>query len=396
MLKRIVTLAISLVIVLSVTVVAAQIDPITLPAPTGDYAVSRLDRDFTDESREEIFTEDADDFRRLLVTFYYPATPAANAEPAPYINPEARQALATVGIPFDVTGMINGHVYEDEPVASGQDTYPVLIFSPGFGAQPAFYSALLTELASQGYIIAVITHTYSIPVTRFPNGDLIMANGAGMNVNDAMGAVWFADAQFVLNTLETINAEDPILAGTLDLTHIGAFGHSYGGATAAMLAAHEERVLAGINMDGSLYGDVRTGDAPINTPFLHILSDIYDPSDEELSAAGITRDQLDEFLTGMMSEFSTAYSTATPGYMFTLADSAHSSFTVDILFSAPLFGGLVNENVIGSIAPDDAFAVISRSILTFFDQYVRGVEGVALTTLEFPAVEDFQTLNNAS
>ncbi|MBK8034085.1 MAG: hypothetical protein IPK17_32200 [Chloroflexi bacterium] len=54
---------------------------------------------------------------------------------------------------------------------------PVAHFSPGFGAQPAFYSALLTELASQGYIIAVITHTYSIPVTRFPNGDLIMANG---------------------------------------------------------------------------------------------------------------------------------------------------------------------------------------------------------------------------
>ncbi|MBN8636558.1 MAG: hypothetical protein J0M07_14615 [Anaerolineae bacterium] len=394
MLKRIVTLAIALAIVLSVTVVAAQMDPITLPAPTGEYAVSRLDRDLTDESREEIFTQDANDFRRLLVTFYYPADPTANAEPAPYIDIETRQALATaVGIPFDVTGMINGHVYEDEPVASGQDNYPVLIFSPGFGAQPAFYSALLTELVSQGYIIAVITHTHSIPVTLFPNGDLITANGAGMNVNDAMGVVWFADAQFVLNTLESINAEDPVLAGTLDLTHIGAFGHSYGGATAAMLAAHEERVLAGINMDGSLYGDVRTGDAPINTPFLHILSDIYDPSDEELSAAGITREQLDEFLAGMESEFTNAYSTATPGYMFTLADSAHSSFTVDILFSAPLFGGLVDENVIGTIAPDDAFAVLSRSILTFFDQYVRGSEGVSLAALDFPAIKDFQTLN---
>ena len=79
MLKRIVTLAIPLVIILSVTVVAAQMDPITLPTPTGEYAVSRLDRDLTDESREEIFTEDADDFRRLLVTFYYPAAGAANA-----------------------------------------------------------------------------------------------------------------------------------------------------------------------------------------------------------------------------------------------------------------------------------------------------------------------------
>ncbi len=396
MLKRIVTLAIPLVIILSVTVVAAQMDPITLPTPTGEYAVSRLDRDLTDESREEIFTEDADDFRRLLVTFYYPAAPAANAEPAPYINMETRQALATVGIPFTVTGMINGHVYENEPIANTQNTYPVLIFSPGFGAQLSFYSTLLAEIASQGYIIAVITHTYSIPVTMFPNGDVIMANVAGMSISDDMGAVWFADAQFILNTLETINADDPVLAGTLDLTQIGAFGHSFGGATAAMLAAHEKRILAGINMDGSLYGDVRAGDAQINTPFLHILSDIYDPSDEELLAAGITREQLDEFLTGMESEFTNAYSTATPGYMFTLADSAHSSFTVDILFSAPLFGTLIDENVIGTIAPDDAFAVISHSILTFFDQYVRGVEGVSLAALNLPAIEDFQTLDNAA
>lgn len=399
MFKRVVVFTLfTVLLIVAVSGVSAQTS-VTLPTPSGEYAVSRVDRALTDAAREEIFTADAGDQRHLVVTFYYPADPADNAEYAPYLPEASRRALVEQGVPYMLTGLAATQVYENQSISEAEASYPVLIFSPGFGALPASYTSLLTEIASHGYIIAVISHTYSTAVTEFPDGTVIPANAAGLNIGigdtfEAMGVVWFADATFVLGELAAINADDPLLAGKLDLTHVGAFGHSFGGATAAMLTAHSENVLAGINMDGSQYGDINI-DFPIGKPFMFMASDQNaqtEPTDEELAAAGITREDYDGTIADFAASQTRLLEGADPGYSFVLSGSAHNTYATDYGFfldGAPAF---FPPEVIGTLEAETAYTIITRYILTFFDQHVLGAQPT-LETLNFQEVE-FTTVDN--
>ncbi|MFC1961035.1 hypothetical protein ACFLYO_10020, partial [Chloroflexota bacterium] len=76
----------------------AQESEFQLPAPTGPYQVGRISRHWVDAIREEINTEDTDDFRELLIDIWYPAEVEADATPAPYFEdlsgPMGEEALA--------------------------------------------------------------------------------------------------------------------------------------------------------------------------------------------------------------------------------------------------------------------------------------------------------------
>jgi len=76
-----------------------------------------------------------------------------------------------------------------------------------------------------------------------------------------------ADASFVLDEMERWNRPDSteLLASRMDLTRVGVFGHSFGGALAASLCLAEPRVVAGINMDGWTFGNAEK--AGIAKPF---------------------------------------------------------------------------------------------------------------------------------
>ena len=67
--------------------------------------------------------------------------------------------------------------------------------------------------------------------------------------------VWIDDSEYALDFLAELNETDAVLAGAFDLERVGAFGHSFGGATAANLSLVDDRVLASLNMDGTVYGD---------------------------------------------------------------------------------------------------------------------------------------------
>jgi predicted dienelactone hydrolase len=76
----------------------------------------------------------------------------------------------------------------------------------------------------------------------------------------------------VLDQLERLNTSDGSgkFTGRLDMTRVGVFGHSFGGATAAQFCAQDSRCKAGIDVDGSLHGSViQTG---IHKPFMFLLS----------------------------------------------------------------------------------------------------------------------------
>ena len=249
---------------------AAQVQP-SFPKPSGPLDVGRIEIDVTDASREEGFTDDPSDKRRLLVSLYYPAAVPADGKHAAYGTPE----LAAVWPFFNEERRVwLSPGFASVPIADGR--FPVLLFSPGIGNLTLYYSSLLYEIASRGFVIAALWHPYGTEVVAFPDGTVLRSNRAGgMNgvppgeqgaKLERLGAVWADDQRFVLDQLAAWNTQHSVLRGHLDLQRVGAFGHSLGGAAAAQAAYVDRRIDAAINMDGAMFGTVTTEGSRV--PFL--------------------------------------------------------------------------------------------------------------------------------
>src|SRR5215213_11145711 len=70
---------------------------------------------------------------------------------------------------------ITVHAVEDAPVAADEPRYPLVLLSPGSGIMPAVYTALAEELASHGFIVVGVNHTYNASVTVFADGRVVPA-----------------------------------------------------------------------------------------------------------------------------------------------------------------------------------------------------------------------------
>jgi predicted dienelactone hydrolase len=84
---------------------------------------------------------------------------------------------------------------------------------------------------------------------------------------------WTTDIAFVLDRLAELNTSDPTgrFKGHLDMTRVGVFGHSFGGATAAQFCHDDSRCKAAIDVDGQPFGSVvQEG---LHQPFMFLMSD---------------------------------------------------------------------------------------------------------------------------
>jgi dienelactone hydrolase len=380
-----------------------EIPVIALPEPTGAYAVGRVAQYTADETREEIFTADENDVREIAWTIHYPA--ATDADASPYVEGPLLDALIALFGPIGepLFAAIGSHAVADAPLAEADAPFPVLIFAPGMGTLPLFYTSLIEEIASHGYVVASVTPSYSV-TTAFPDGRTLpvvpealpIVEGTEEEINahrDRIGAEWTADVIAVLDQLALLNADDPRFAGRLDLERVGAFGHSFGGATAAAAMIADDRFVAGIDMDGSLYGPALT--ESVEGPFMLMFSQAAlqaAPSAEELAAAGLTEDEFAALMAETEAQWQAFYEGLEPGYWLTLADSGHNTYITDLLFVAAQIPGMATTEDIGTIAPERAFAAISAHVIGFFDQHVKGDAGSPFAPLldglseEFPEI----------
>ncbi|MBZ0318554.1 MAG: hypothetical protein K8L91_19225 [Anaerolineae bacterium] len=347
---------------------------IEFPVPSGPYAVGRVDVEWVDASRPELFTDDPNDVRDLLVTIYYPADVLTDAVPAPYVGTEI---AAAVGLPSVLIEQMHTHVFADVPAVDA--TFPVLLFSPGMEMLPVFYSSLLTELTSQGYVVVAIWHPYSVAVTPYPDGRLVAINEAGIPSfaddpaaeAERVGAVWVGDMRFVLDQLPQFNIEDDRLAGRLDLERIGAFGHSFGGATSVQAAFEDERIDAAINMDGTMFGDVVAQGSRV--PFLMLQSKIADtPTEAELAAAGITPEEYQAILDRYSQSVADILAKSANATGYVLEGSVHNTYTADFLVLARALPGLLTAAEIGTIDSMEAYQQIVTWVSDFMADNVMG------------------------
>jgi hypothetical protein len=257
---------------------------LTLPPPAGDFGLGTIALRLVDHSRQDPFLP-APQARELMVSIWYPALDAGRFPLAPWIPAQAVTLLRAGLIPpplvqvtepggnvvtqpgppltiplgnvdFPVT-----HARLGAPAAPGVTGCPVLLYSPGDETDREFSTAQAEDLASHGYVVVTIDHTYEAPEVVFPGGRVEVQ----LNPQPAITTVLttrIADARFVLGSLATLAAggnpdADHLrlphgLAGILDLSRTGMFGHSLGGDTAAQTMAADDRISAGIDLDGSI------------------------------------------------------------------------------------------------------------------------------------------------
>lgn len=163
-----------------------------------------------------------------------------------------------------------------------QRQYPVLLFSPGLGAVAEFYSGLLEDLASRGYVVVAINHPHISGVTVLPGGRVVPMLAALEEDETRLASaapVVVDDLRTTLDWLQRQN-QDPkhLLGGHLDLNRIGALGHSFGGSAALQAARVDKRLRAAANLDGTIQGSLA---GPWNKPLL-LYSAGNDPQDASM------------------------------------------------------------------------------------------------------------------
>ncbi|MEU8415515.1 lipase [Amycolatopsis japonica] len=249
--------------------VAADQAKLTAPALTGPYDVGTTDLHLVDPSRPDPWKPERR--RELMVTVTYPADRFADGPRAPWLAPGVGSVLDQVLASEDYLGLPAGSIDWASakrraelgvPVAHGAPK-PVTLFSPGFGGPRETYTAIVDDLASRGYVVVSLSHTYESAAVEFPGGRLETAvSGEGPEFMKKALDARVADSRFVLDQLAKItrgqnpDAENrPLphgLGWSLDLSRVGAYGHSYGGFTAGETMVHDRRIDAGINLDGAM------------------------------------------------------------------------------------------------------------------------------------------------
>ncbi|WP_316520124.1 alpha/beta hydrolase family protein [Kitasatospora brasiliensis] len=329
-----------------------------LPAPTGSYAAGEDVIHLTDTNRPDPWVPSSGP-RQLTVTMVYPAVPGTGT-PAPYMTlGEAAGVLQrhklpeSSGVTPQTLAGVTTHAFDGARPQGGK--YPLVVLSPAYENPRTTLTSLATDLASHGYVVALVGHTYEDSGETLANGQTppcaICDAPAGLDL-DSVAAGRALDESFVIDQLTHGNTAWP-LAHLIDKHEIGTAGHSLGGASAAATMIADPRVRAGVNMDGSFHPNLLPGQ--INRPFLMLGTAENHPTD------------------GHDTTWGRAW-TALGGYKkwLTVTDADHFSFS-DLYLLLEQAGFPTPP-----LSPERGVAITREYVTAFFDQTLKGIHSPLL------------------
>ena len=235
-----------------------------LPPPSGPHPVGTKFFEWVDESRRENFTENPEDLRRLVGQVWYPAVRQTDLETLPYLdNPERRISMVSYqsGLPkFMVAHMarVMTNARLDAPFDESLGVRPLVLFSHGLSGMKNQNSIQAETLASHGFVVVSVDHAFDAFMTLFADGSV--ADYRSADTENRQGDDFWAfrlpqlqtrtaDLRFVLDEIERRQVSDDFWR-SVRITDVGAFGHSFGGATALMAAVEDSRIERSLALDG--------------------------------------------------------------------------------------------------------------------------------------------------
>ncbi|MFB7669016.1 alpha/beta hydrolase family protein [Kitasatospora sp. NPDC056138] len=240
---------------------AGQGTQLELPRPTGPHAVGVNTLHLVDRDRTDPWVPSAGP-RQLMVSMYYPAR-SGTGRPAPYMtSEEARLFLNMEGIgsTFPAQTLADTRTYASTDARPEHGRHPLVVLSPGFELPRQTLTGLAVDLASRGYVVALVNHTYEDSGTTFPDGQTLGCTTCGPN-GPASAKIEQSRAEDASFVLDQLTGRHPAwqYAQLIDRKRIGMAGHSLGGAAVVPTMAADQRVRAGADLDGRLFVPVPAG-----------------------------------------------------------------------------------------------------------------------------------------
>src|SRR5277367_2479909 len=340
-------------------------------APTGPYAVGTHEYLWIDQARPDPFTKDPKVRRHLIVRVWYPAEAVPGAEKSKYIlDPNEFSEKSD----YRSFAGVKTNAITDAPLAKSKDPFPVLVYQPGGGTQRFIGTFETEELASRGYVIVSADHPGFSETVLFPDGvafkpdqHLAPAETGDFRkdvekswgwLNDEVFPTWTADASYTLDKIEELNkTSGQIFYRQIDLTRIGMFGWSFGGATAVQMSIDDPRVKAVVDQDGQLFGAARKKGTSRPLMLMHHGGEDKAPKPEQQAI-------LNEYIaqTEVWDRSMIEHSTS-DRYEVTIAKTQHGHFSDFMLAISPDKGELDARR---------GHAIVVVYTLAFFDKYLRG------------------------
>jgi predicted dienelactone hydrolase len=361
-----------------------------LPAPTGRSPIGTARWVVHDTSRAETFAPGKT--REVEVIAWYPAV-ASVAATAPYMRDGMDEVLsfarlAKLGTAFDGLAGVKTHAVLDATPAASPARFPVVVFSHGYTGLPSAHTGLFEDLASHGWAVLSVVHPYEATGSMLADGTVItflnekgaMHQGimdvlnewgpedgtmdkvtatpdeaekekllrgylATLKNTDAVVTRWVLDTKLALDRLPEDAAAGRV-AAKLDLSRLGAAGHSMGGVAAGQFCVEDRRCKAGLNFDGiPQYGTMI--DAPMPAPFLMV----YSGRPGRAGASDIIYRR-----------------SASKYYRVDVKDTLHLDFSDMNSWGGPLR----QRGAYGTIAPVRAAAITRTVVREFFGQEILG------------------------
>ena len=353
------------------------------PRPTGEYAVGTFTYTVYND-RPEVLKEHENEMRSVAARVYYPAPKdsVAGLKKERYLSREMAKAIKKAyfaDVHYDrieATGENLSECYKDAPHVPRQK-FPLIVFSHGYQSYREGNSFLCIELASRGYVVIAVAHSYEALAVELDDGTVIpferrinkwMYNTSVLKVSREMSHLkkmkgslkekaeaidkWQKTSCSFLNgrvkewekdTMAAIGYAKEHFADFIDYSlGIGVSGHSMGGAVAYALCQDYDEFKCGINIDGALFGE-HDGKV-MKKPYLQI----------------DCRGNIDLIYRGFMQK-------EAPAYRVIIEGMQHKGFS-DLKHAAPI------SFLVGKADPDMAHETVSRCHIEFFDTYLKGVK----------------------
>jgi predicted dienelactone hydrolase len=359
--------------------------PIHFDQPSGSYAIGTRSMEITDSSRTETALAGSAKYRRLILQFWYPAEHGNFQKAAYHPNPDYfvnqvhelfnnLPAVLLKRLARATTNSLAG-----ASISPAEKNYPVIIYSHGMDGMRFMSTYQMEELASHGYIVVSIEHSFSATGTVFRDGSRggITPYEKMENEEFANGMVakWTADQIFTIDQLEKINQDTGnFFYQKLDLSETGVLGFSFGGAVSTNTLVFDKRIKAGVNLDGFYYGGNYS--RGFQQPFMELRSEPALP--EKVTEADLTMSHLSRarWKWVWFDEWNKRINAYTQGskadhYHFTVHGADHFSFC-DLPLMAP-FPWILSPKT------TRIHELTNQYTLAFFDEKLKGIKSPLLS-----------------